>query len=411
MTTFRVEEVVPGFWILRVHDRFTRFFEALWEIPEGITYNAYLLRTPEGDILFDTWKKPFAGLLLDALEELTSPDRLRYIVVHHMEPDHSGSLEDVLRWAPGARVVGHPLARGMLAAAYPRALERFRALRDGESIALGGVEVRFIHTPWLHWPETAMSWIPSLGVLVTGDAFGGYGIPSSVYDGECVRRDQMLWEMKKYVVTVIGHYRDWIKRNLEKLDKLGVEPKVIAPAHGLVWRNNVKEVIGIYRRLAGAEPVKGKVTVIYASMYGTVEKLVREVECRLARAGYEPRVYGFTDTTRPNFSDMLTDAAESEAIVIATPTYEVEPFPLIRYTVEELCWKNASTGRPAYVLASYGWGSKAAKTLVEKLEACGYRPAVLLEYKSVGPSAIGDKEAEEVAARLLDALGGTRRGG
>jgi len=114
-----VEEVAPGLWLLRVGDRHVRFFEALWEITEGITYNAYLLRTGGGDVLFDAWKKPYAGLLLNMLEELTSPERLRYIVVHHMEPDHSGALPDVARWAPGARVVGHPLAGRMIRDAYP----------------------------------------------------------------------------------------------------------------------------------------------------------------------------------------------------------------------------------------------------------------------------------------------------
>jgi flavorubredoxin len=406
LASYHVDEVVPGVYLLRVNDRATRFFEALWEIPEGITYNAYLVRSPGGDVLIDTWKKAYAGLLLDALEELTGPERLRYVVVQHMEPDHSGALEDVLRWAPGARVLGHPLAGGMMREAYPRAGERFRPLRDGERLPLEGLEAVFIHTPWLHWPETSMTWLPGPGVLFTGDVFGGYGVPRGLYDDECVDRERMLREMRKYVVTVIGHYREWILRGLGKLEKLQVRPRVIAPAHGLVWRRSVGDVVEEYRRLGEARPREGKVTLVYASMYGTVERLARAVECRLARLGYRVAVYGFTDTTRPPLSEILVDVADSEALVVATPTYEVEPFPLLRYLVEEVCWKTGGSGRPAYILASYGWGGRAAEALAERLRGCGYQPAVVLKHRAVGPGAVSWEQAREAADRLASLLRG-----
>jgi len=404
LTTYRVEEVADGFYILRVNDRYTRFFEALWEIPEGITYNAYLLQTPEGDVLFDGWKKPFAALLVDALEQVTSPDRLRYIVVNHMEPDHSGSLEEVARWAPEARVLGHPLA-GKMMAAYPRARGRFRPVRDGEVLEIGGERIRFIHTPWLHWPETMMSWLESRRVLVTCDAFGGYGIFEGIYDDECTRWDDAVRAMKKYVVTVIGHYRDWITRNLGKLSKLGVEPRLIAPAHGLVWRRDPKKVMEIYESLARAEPVKGKVLVLYASMYGTVEMIVRRIACSLSRAGLKPVVYGFTDSTRPLVSEILTDAIDSEAIVIAAPTYEAEAFPLIRFAAEEICWK-ASDGKRVVIVSSYGWGSVAAKRLKEVLEGCKYGVIDVIEYNAIGPAAIEPSEAERIAGEVARAIAG-----
>ena len=407
MAHYRVEEVEDGFYILRVNDRYTRYFEALWEIPEGITYNAYLLKTPEGDVLFDGWKRPYAGQLLEALESVTSSKRLRYIVVNHMEPDHSGSLDDVARWASNARVLGHPMA-GRMMRAYPRARERFRPVKDGEVLEVGGERIRFIYTPWLHWPETMMSWIESRGILVTCDAFGGYGITQGVFDDECIRPLEAVRAMKKYVATVIGHYREWITKNLEKLESLGVRPRIIAPAHGLVWRRNPDRVVRIYRELAEGVPIAGKVLVLYASMYGTVEKLARRVACRLSRSGYHPVVYGFTDSTRPAFSEVITDAIDSESLVIAAPTYEASTFPLLKHVAEEICWKASGGGRRAVIVSSYGWGSVAAKQLRGILEGCGYRVVDVVEYNSIGPSAIADEEAESIASRILEALGGPR---
>jgi len=222
LVMYHVAKVTEDLYVLRVDDRYTKYFEALWEIPEGITYNAYLLKTDEGDVLFDAWKRQFSSHLMEALERVTSPDRLKYVVVHHMEPDHTGSLEDVLRWAPNAKVLGHPLA-GRMMNAYPKAKERFKPVKDGEVLEVGGKKLRFVHTPWLHWPETMMTWLEEEGVLLTCDAFGGYGIPLSLFDDQCVKLEEMIREMRKYVVTVIGHYREWIDRNIAKLEKLGIK--------------------------------------------------------------------------------------------------------------------------------------------------------------------------------------------
>ncbi len=402
MTTYRVEEVVDGLYVLRVNDRYTQYFEALWEIPEGITYNAYLLRTGEGDVLFDGWKKPFAGLFIDALEEVTSPDRLKFIVVNHMEPDHSGSLENVVRWAPQARVLGHPLA-GRMMKAYPRARERFKPVRDGETLEVGGERIRFIHTPWLHWPETMMSWLEERRVLITGDAFGGYGVFQGLYDDECTRWDDAIRAMKKYVVTVIGHYRQWIVKNLDKLASLRVEPRIIAPAHGLLWRRDPGKVMEIYHSLGEARPAPGKVLLVYASMYGTVETLVRRLACVLNREGFKPVVYGFTDSTRPPLSEILTDAIDAEAIVLAAPTYEAEAFPLLRFVAEEICWK-VGDGKKAVIVASYGWGSVAAKKLSQILSGCKHGVVKIVEYNSIGPDAITPEEAEKISQEIVEAL-------
>ncbi len=402
MTTYRVQEIGKGFYVLRVNDRYTHFFESLWEIPEGITYNAYLLKTSDGDVLFDGWKKPFAGLFIDALEQVTTRERLKYIIVNHMEPDHSGSLEDVVRWANDVRVLGHPLA-GKMMNAYPRAKERFTPVSDGEELNIGGERIKFIYTPWLHWPETIMSWIESRRILVTCDAFGGYGVPYGLFDDECTKWEDALRAMQKYVVTVIGHYRKWIIKNIDKIEKLGVKPRLIAPAHGLIWRSNPEKVIEIYKNIGMVSPRKGKTLVVYGSMYGTIEYMIRRIVCALSRNGFDPVVYGYTDSTRPQVSEILTDAADSESIIIAAPTYEADVFPLIKYIAEEICWK-ASNGKKIIILSSYGWGGVAGKNLRKIMEGCGYKTVKVLEYNAIGPIAIGAEEADKIAEEIVELL-------
>ncbi|MCE4626876.1 MAG: FprA family A-type flavoprotein, partial [Desulfurococcales archaeon] len=382
MTTYRVEEIDHDLYVLRVNDRYTRFFEALWEIPEGITYNAYLLKTSEGAILFDGWKKPFSGQFIDALESVIKPEELKYVVVNHMEPDHSGSLVEVIRWSPQVQVLGHPMAGRMLAA-YPGASERFKPVKDGELLELGGERIQFIHTPWLHWPETMMPWLVDRRILISCDAFGGYGVPYGLFDDECTRWEDALRAMQKYVVTVIGHYSQWISRNLEKLEKLGIKPRMIAPAHGLIWRKNPEKVIEIYKRLAEGRTRQGKILIIYGSMYGTIESLVRRLTCHLSRKGKYTVVYGYTDTTRPLASEVLTDAVDSEVLIIATPTYEASIFPQIKHLIEEICWKTRGN-KKVVIITSYGWGSIAGKLLSKRLEECGYKIAGVLEYNTIG---------------------------
>jgi len=409
VATYRIEEVDPGLYLLRVGDRMTRYFEALWEIPEGVTYNAYVLKTGEGAVLFDGWKSTFSGPFLEALEQVIEPGELRYVVAHHLEPDHSGTLEDVLRWAPHARVLGHPFAERMLTN-YPRARERFRPVGDWEELVLGGERLQFIHAPWLHWPETMFTWLPERRVLLTCDAFGGFGVPEGVFDDECQRPGDIFYSIRKYHVTVIGHYRRWVHRAIEKLERHGVEPRIIAPAHGLLWRGDPGRVIQYYKDLSDAKPVPGKVTVLYASMYGTVESLARMVACELRKAGYNPVVYGFTDTQRPPVSSILADVVDSEALVVAAPTYEAGLFPLMRYVLEEICEK-APAPKKLAVLATYGWGGVAAKRIRGLLESCEYQTIAVLEEQAVTPYGgfALQERTRELARRIVGALQGSER--
>ena len=246
-----------------------------------------------------------------------------------------------------------------------------------------------------------VTYLEDAGILFTCDVFGGFGIPEGVFDDQCAREGDIMRSMKKYLVTVIGKYRRFVLRGIEKLRKAGVKPRIIAPGHGLLWRGDPERVIRYYESLARAEPVPGKVLIVYGSMYGTLEQLARALACELRLAGMKPVVYGYTDTGRPNLSDVLTDAIDAEKIVIASPTYEAGVFPLVRFLVEELCEK-AGSEKDVYLLTTYGWGSAAARMLKSKLESCGFRVRRVLEEKSVSPKeGLGAADRVKRAAESL----------
>jgi len=378
---FHVEKIIDDLYILRLDDDSTKYFEALWHIPEGVTYNSYILVTREGAVLYDTWKNKYSDLFIEALTRVVDPRDVKHIIVHHMEPDHSGALPEVLKYSTNAIVYGHPLARDMIRSFY-RIEPKFRAVRDGEVIEVSGYRLEFIHTPWLHWPETIMTFIENLGVLLSCDAFGSFSIPHALFDDE-MSDDEIrayLEYARKYTISVVGHYRSYITHNVEKLNKRGITPKIIAPAHGLVWRGKPSLIVEKYLEWAVGRPRERKATVIYSSMYGFVEEAVNYVIAKLKSLAWDVHIHRATDSDRFNEAEALSDIADSALIVIGTATYEAEVFPYIRYMLELITMK-ANFDKPVLVITSYGWGGVAGKKIREVLEKEGFHTVEVVEVR------------------------------
>ena len=394
----RVEKVLENLYLLRVDDRETRFFEALWEIPEGITYNAYLLLGEEKTVLFDTWKKQYSELFIETLKEITDIREIGYLVAHHAEPDHSGSLPALVRHNSKLKVLGHPLAKGMLESFYHTKLN-FQPVKDGDTLDIGGKSLKFIYTPWLHWPETIMTYIEEDRALLSCDAFGSYSIPSATFDDQEENIEKYLDFAKKYIVTVIGHYRKFIPQNVKKLNSLGIKPKIIAPSHGLIFRTKPELIINHYLNVAAAKPQARKVTVIYSSMYGAVEKAAKIAARELENRGITSKVYKITDQHQPPISEILSDAIDSQALVVGAATYEGETFPKIRWILELIAAKAASSKR-VLVLSSYGWGGVAGTKIAKALGDTGFQVTGKVEFKGA-PSPEEEAKIRKAVEDLL----------
>ena len=328
-----VDKVTKDLYLLELLDDEIKYFEALWNIPEGITYNSYVLIAQDTVILFDSWKEAYADEFIEALRSVVNPEDVDYLVIHHAEPDHSGSIPKFLEVNKyRAKVMAHPIVNGILKSFYG-IKPRFRSLKDKEEMVIGDKRLKFIYTPWLHWPDTIMTYVVEDKVLLSGDAFGGYSLPSAVFDDEVVISKYLPF-VRKYIATVIGHYREQITRNIEKIKELGLKIKIIAPLHGLIWRKSPKTIMDYYSKLAKATPEKGKIVVIYGSMYGSMDKAASFVIEELNKRGYQPRVFKFIDVHQDPISDLVGEAMDAEAIIIGAATYEggVLPYIAVSYT-------------------------------------------------------------------------------
>jgi len=389
-----VEKIVSDLYILRLDEEDVEYFEALWRIPEKITYNAYLLVGPEETILFDGWKSSYADDLIESIKKVVDPRDITHIIVHHMEPDHSGSLPRVLEENGfRAEVIGHPLTKSMIEAFY-HIDPKFKPVRDGEELQLAGEGLKFILVPWLHWPETVATYLENRRTLITLDVFGGYSAPKAVFDEDEQIVEEYLRGVRRYVATVIGRYREFIIRNIEKLRSLGLEVEVIAPAHGIVWRNNPNRIMEYYLRLAEGSPESGKILVVYASMYGLSRHAIEFAVERLRSMGKRPVIYEFSDKIQASLTDIVGDAIDCEAILLGAPTYEADIFPMMRLVAEVLSRKIPE--KPVLIIGSYAWGGVAGVKLAEIFKSAGFKSVEVVEFRG--------KPGEVVLRRIQEAV-------
>lgn len=373
---FYVEKVTGDLYLLRVDDVRVEFFEAMWEVPERITYNAYVLAGDE-PVLFDGWKREYSDLFLQALEEVLEPRSLKMAVVHHAEPDHSGTAPAVAEAAPQAVFTGHPLAGRILKSHFR--VERFRPVKDGERVSASGRTLRFVYTPWLHWPDTIVTYIEEEGVLLSCDIFGSYSLPP-LFDDQA-DRNQLSKAIRKYAITVIGHYIDHVGKGIEKLRNLGLTPRVIAPGHGPLYRSKPEWVVEEYLKVASGRPEPGKAVIVYASMYGAVEEAANAVKRALEEKEFKVVTLGFTDKARPPVSEVLAEVSDAELLVLGAPAYETNAHPMIVHVARLISEKLPHRrGMPVVLISSYGWGP-AGKVLADLLKSYGFINIHLVEFE------------------------------
>ncbi len=373
-----VNKIVKDLYILRIDDDEIVYFEGLWEIPEKITYNAYLLLSDDGCVLFDAWKARYLNELVEAINKVADIRDISHIVIHHMEPDHSGCVPGILSEADfKPEILAHPMSCQMLGTFYG-VNAKVRPVHDGEEVNIAGRRLRFIYTSWLHWPETIFTHYLDGGVLFTGDVFGGYSMPLSIFDDDEKLIQEYLPHVRKYFATVIGTYRQHVLQAIQKLTN--TDFGVIAPAHGLVWRKNPKRIIDYYSSLANGHPEEGKIAIIYCSMYGESLKAARFVAEELEKSGLKTVMHGFTDISRTNLSDLLSELIDSEAIIFSAPTYESDIHPTAHW-IAELVSKKIPSNKSIIIMSSYGWSEVTGKKLSMQFKGAGFEVKDIITFK------------------------------
>ncbi len=393
VASYIVSEISDGVYLLRLNDDRTQYFESLWHIPEHIVYNAYLIEGDGGWILIDTWKGNFAEELLNAIREVADPSKIKYVILNHAEPDHTGSLVEVLEKSPEARVVAHSSAEKVLHAKHSLRNELVKV--EGRSrLSLLGVELEFMHVPWVHWPETIFTYQHNAGILYTCDVFGSYSIPPGIYASP---DDQAyLRYAEKYLLTVMGFYRKFVISAIEKVRSANLKVSIIAPSHGGLWRGDIEAPLRLFEKWAKAEPVPGTVLIAYVTMYGSVESSVGRIARALSAMGKRVLYHAINDTVHPDVEDFIVDANESEYIVLATPTYDNEPHPEMLRLLEVMKQKFRGIRKKVVIMVSYGWGSNAQRTMERELSQMGM--------EIVASEAFRERISDEQVDRILSAI-------
>ncbi|OYT40610.1 MAG: MBL fold metallo-hydrolase [Desulfurococcales archaeon ex4484_58] len=395
-------KLFDNLYLLRLDDDQIKYFESLWYIPEGITYNAYLLDTGDGAVLFDTWRKNYSELFVEELKKIIDPRDIKYLIVHHMEPDHSGAIKELVELNPEIIVYGHQFTKRLINSFY-NVDPKFKSIDDGEVLEFNGYRIKFIHTPWIHWPETMFSYLENYKVLFTCDGFGSYGIFDAIYVDELRENiGEYMWYMKKYLADIVGHYIDWVVKALEKLDSLKLNIELIAPSHGLIWRRPGEAISKYLEWIRGSDG--RRIVVIYSSMYGFLEEAVKYVVKVLEEEGVEYRVHGFTATNYSSVSDLLGDLLDSSGIIIATATYESNIFPYMRYIIE-LIREKIIKKKKILVISNYGWGPVAGHKILESLKNTEHEIVDLIEFNA-GQM---DKYREKIKEGIIKLIAGLRK--
>jgi flavorubredoxin len=345
-------------WI-GVNDHDTGLFEELWPMPHGITYNSYLIRD-ERTALIDTVKGSFSAGYVERIKKLLGDgSKIDYLIINHIEPDHSGAIKVLLEVFPGIQIVGNKKTAGLLADFYG-ITENLRIVEDGDELNLGRYTLKFLLTPMVHWPETMMTYEPSQGLLFSGDAFGGFSaLDDGIFDDDINDLPYYEEEILRYFTNVLGKYSLMVQKALSRLQEL--EIRLIAPSHGPVWRKDPHRIIRLYDRWSRHEADEG-VTIVYASMYGNTGEMMEAVARSLSRE----HVGGLVthNLSRSHISHIIADVWKHKALVLGTPTYNTMPFPLMDHFMRVMENKGLKD-RIMGIFGSYGWVGGALKELTD----------------------------------------------
>ncbi len=352
-----IHQIVPGIFYTGVNDRVKHRFEALWPIPHGVSYNSYLVLS-EKTALIDGVELHEVYNLFDHLESTLQGRKLDYLVVNHMEPDHSGSIPLLAARYPEMKIVGNKQTIAMIGGFYHLTdPKRFHVVGDGDTLSLGDINLKFILTPMVHWPETMMTFAEERKVLFTGDAFGTFGaLNGGIVDSE-IDNPIYLEEAYRYYSNIVGKYGRFVQKAMEKV--LPLKPEFVCPTHGPVWHDQLSKIAHIYDMLSKYDSEPG-VTIVYGSMYGNLESVAERIAAELAARG-EKRIQ-VLNAANVHLSYLLASAFRFDGLIVGGPTYTMSLFPPIDSFMKAMRMREAKN-KTLGIFSSFTWASAAGKEL------------------------------------------------
>ena len=382
-------ETAKNVFSVGVKDKNRRMFDALIPLPDGTSYNSYLVKGNDKTALIDAVNHGFEQELLDNLKSITELQKIDYVIMNHAEPDHTGAIPVIMEATKAVLVASE---KGAKAAEimYKVPKERIKIVKDGDTIELGGKTLKFIDAPWLHWPETIFTYLVEDKILFSCDFFGSH-TAFGTFDEDS---KELITNAKKYYAEIMMPFSAMGKKALDKLKAYDI--KMIAPSHGPIYKNP-KTIIDAYTKWTSGE-TKKKATIVYASMWGSTEKMANIIAETLAAEGIETAQY---DLAAADIGDVAKDLVDSRAIVFGSPTFLGAMHPIALHAVNLVKALKPPVKYAAF-LNSYGWGT-ATKSVIDILSTTKIEFIGAVETKWVMNEEAKEK-VQELGKRLAQKL-------
>ena len=392
-----MQEITNKIYYVGVNDRNKNLFEGLWPLPNGVSYNSYII-DDEKVCLIDTVEVDFFIPYIKNIQQVIGDRKIDYLVINHLEPDHSGAIELIRKYYPEITIIGNKKTFGMMKGFYginDNTLE----VKNGDTLNLGSRELKFVLTPMVHWPETMVTLDTTSNVLFSGDAFGCFGaLNGGIIDSQ-INCDTFWLEMVRYYSNIVGKYGTPVQSALKKL--AGVKLDYICSTHGPVWHEYIEKVIGMYDSMSKYETEPGLV-ICYGTMYGNTERAAEVIARAASEAGVKNIV--MYNVSKTHHSYIIRDVFRYNALIVGAPTYNTGLYHEMDVLLAELANKDIKNHKLGW-FGSYGWASKAVGKIKEWNDTH-------LHFEAVGEpvdirQSLNDetfKQCEELGRKMAEAI-------
>lgn len=385
-----------------VNDRNKTLFENLWPLPYGVSYNSYLIADDDAVVLVDTVDVAFFEVYLKKIRAVIGDRKIDYLIINHMEPDHSGSISLIKQYYPDIVLVGNKKTFDMVDGYYGVGGER-KVVAEGDSLKVGRHDLHFYLIPMVHWPETMVTFDSTDGILFSGDAFGCFGALNGGCIDKNINTEIYMGEMRRYYSNIVGKFGNPVQKALQKCS--GLDIKMICPTHGPVWEEKIAEVVAMYDKLSRYEAEEG-VVIAYGTMYGNTEQMAEAIAEELSAQGIKNIVMHNVSKTPHSF--ILADIFRYKALIVGCTTYNMHLYPEMEALLSKVAARDMKNSLIGY-FGSFTWASAAVKKLGEyaaqlKFEVVG-NPVEMKQSMSAG----SEQQARELAVAMADRLKADRK--
>jgi anaerobic nitric oxide reductase flavorubredoxin len=368
-----------------------------YETRRGTTYNAYLI-IDDKTVLVDTVKYPFKAILTKNIQELTDLEDLDHVIVNHVEMDHSSSLSHIMQQTKNATIISSRRGKDGLTKYYAENEWEFQIVKTGDELELGSRTLQFVEAPMLHWPDSMFTYLREDRILMPNDAFGQHLATSQRFDDE-VDQGVLMDEAAKYYANILMPYAPLIVRKIEEVSKLGIEPRIIAPSHGVIWRSDPGKIVSSYLEWSRGKTEK-KAVIVYDTMWGSTEKMAYAISEGIVAKGIEVHLF---QMRKSDLAEVLKEILDAKAVIVGSPTLNSSMFPTVS------AFLNYATGlRPKgkiwATFGSYGWGGGAVRAMNKKLTESRsevLEPSLRIQY---APSVEELQKCREFGERIAEEL-------